>query len=354
MNKTKIIKIKAILFAYYQAFLIFISKNLNKPLNKPTSITLTVTNNCNSHCQHCHLWQSKPEKQLKFSQAKKILDKLHHWLGNFYLFFTGGEPFLNHDLPKIIKYAQKKGIICHVNSNALLINKSLAKKIIDSKLNSISISLDGAKPLTNDYIRGIPNGYEKVMQAMKLLKNGPEIYLNTVIMEPNVNQLISLIKLSKNIKASGIHFQNLLPTLSTKDTIKDMQQSSLWPKYKNLKLQIKKINKLNKIQKEKLIDNNNYLQQIIDYYRSPFSATKNIICTAGINNFIINKNGNVQLCFDFPSVGNIFKESPKNIWLNKNAQQQRKIIRRCQKLCKVTTCNQIDINRQIKVDSQNL
>ena len=354
MKKTKIIKIKSILSAYYQAFLISISKNLNKPLNKPTSITLTITNNCNSRCQHCHLWQNKPEKQLKFSQAKKILDKLYDWLGNFYLFFTGGEPFLNQDLPKIIKYAQKKGIICHVNSNALLINKSLAEKIIDSKLNSISISLDGANPSTNNSIRGIPNGYQKVIQAIKLLKNGPEIYLNTVIMKPNINDLIPLIRLSKNKKINGLHFQCLLPTLSSKDTVQNMLQSSLWPKYKNLKSEIKKINKLNKTQKEKLLDDDLYLQQIINYYQNPFSATKNIICRAGINNFIVDKNGDVHLCFDFPAVGNILKDSPKNIWLNQNSQQQRKLIRKCQKLCKITTCNKIDINRQIKVDSQNL
>ena len=346
-------KIKATVKAYYQSFLIAISKNSNKPFNKPTSITITVTANCNSHCQHCHLWQSKPEKQLTFTDAKKIIDNLHSWLGNFYLFFTGGEPFLNQDLTKIIKYAQSIGIICHVNSNAILINQKLAQKIIDSKLDSISISLDGAKASTNNQIRGISIAYQKAIQAIKLLQNGPNIYLNTVIMKPNINELIPLIKLSQQQKASGINFQCLLPTLSTKESVKNMQTGPLWPKYKNVKSQIQKIMKLESSKKYNLLADKNYLNQIIHYYQNPVTANQNTTCAAGINNFIIDNKGDVRLCFDMPPIGNIFKTSAKKIWLSQKAQKQRAVIRKCQKLCKTTFCNKIDINRQIKVESQN-
>jgi hypothetical protein len=338
---------------FYQRFLIFISKNLNKPFNKPTSVIIDITQNCILHCQQCNLWKTKPEKQMTFSQAKKIINKLYDWLGNFYLFFTGGEPLINNDLPKIIKYAQSKGIVCHVNSNAFLIDKKLAKQLINSKLDSISISLDGAKASTHDSLRGTPGTFKKVINAIKLLQNGPKIYLNTVIMRPNINELTSLIKLAKKEKTNGLNFQCLLPTLATQDNIKDTQKGLLWPKFKTLKSQIQKIIKLNKSQKDTLLADKNYLEQIINYYHDPIATNKKIICAAGINNFIISKKGDVRLCFTMPPIGNILKDSAKQIWISKKAQQQRKNIRNCQQVCKVIGCNKIDINRQIEVESKN-
>ena len=343
---------KIIFKVHYQRLLIKISKYLNKPLNKPTSIMINVTQNCILHCRQCDLWKTKPEKQMTFNQAKVIIDKLHNWLGNFYLFFTGGEPFLNKNLPKIIKYAQNIGIICHVNSNAFLIDENLAKKIIDSKLDSISISLDGAKASTHDYLRGTPGTYRKVTKAIKLLQGGPKIYLNTVIMKQNISELTDLISFCQK-NTNGINFQCLLPTLTSKDDLNDLQKSSLWPKFNKLKLEIKKIIKLDETKKTKLLVNKNDLNQIINYYRNPALVNKSITCVAGINNFIVDQKGDVKLCYGFPVVGNLLKSSAKDIWLNKHAQKQRKSMRKCQNSCKVIKCNKIDTNRQIKVESQN-
>lgn len=344
---------KIIFRVYYQRVLIKISKYLNRPLNKPTSIMINVTQNCILHCRQCDLWKTKPEKQMTFNQAKEIIDQLHNWLNNFYLFFTGGEPFINKDLPKIIKYAQSIGIVCHVNSNAFLIDEKLAKQIIDSKLDSISISLDGAQASTHDYLRGTPGTYKKVIKAIKLLKNGPKIYLNTVIMKQNVSELTQLISLSQK-NTNGINFQCLLPTLTSKDDLNDLQKSSLWPKFNKLKSEIKKITKLIKNQKTNLLLKENDLNQIIDYYQKPVSVNKHIVCAAGINNFIVDQKGDVKLCYGFPIIGNIFKSSPKNIWLSKKAQSQRKAIRKCQNSCKLIKCNKVDIKRQIDVDLQFL
>jgi len=354
----KIIKkyftIKIIFNVYYQKFLIYISKYLNKPLNKPTSIMITVTQNCILHCRQCNLWKTKPEKQMTFDEAKIIIDRLHDWLGNFYLFFTGGEPFINKNLPDIIKYAQSMGIICHVNSNAFLIDKKLAKKIIDSNLNSISISLDGAKSSTHDYIRRTPGAYKKVIKAIKLLQNGPKIYLNSLIIKQNTSELIDLIKLSQNQKSNGINFQCLLPTLASNEKNIDLPKNKLWPKSKKVELEMKNIIKMDPSEKPNLITTNNELNKIINYYKDPFSNNKDIVCAAGINNFIVDQNGDVKLCYGMPKVGNIFKSSAKNIWLNEKTQKQRKTIRKCQNFCKVIKCNQIDINRQIDVELQFL
>lgn len=354
INKLKKIKLtlKIIIKTYFQKFLISISKYSNKPLNKPTSIMINVTQNCFLHCRQCDLWKTKPEKQMTFDQAKIIINKLHNWLGNFYLFFTGGEPFINKDLPKIIKYAQDIGIVCHVNTNAFLIDKNLSKKIIDSRLDSISISLDGGKASTHDYLRGTPGTYNKVIEAIKLLQNGPKIYLNTVIMKQNVSELIRLISLSQK-NTDGINFQCLLPTLTSKDDLNDLQKSSLWPKFNRLKTEIKKIIKLTETKKTNLLANKDDLNQIINYYQNPFSVNKDTMCAAGINNFIVDQKGDVKLCYGLPIIGNIFKSSAKSIWLSQKAQKQRKIIRKCQNSCKVIKCNKIDINRQIEVESQS-
>lgn len=344
--KKILFKIKYTVKINWQKNLINLSINLNRPLNKPTSIIIDITPNCVLRCQQCNLWKTPPHVHLTFAQAKIIIDKLHKWLGNYYLFFTGGEPFLNPNLPKIIKYAESKGIFTHVNSNAFLINKDLSKKIIDSKLSAISISLDGASPSTHDKLRGVKNAYKNAIQAIRLLKKNKKIaiYLNTVIMQPNLKDLEQLIKIAQKEKTNGLTFQCLLPTLATNETTNQTKNSPLWPNVSSLKKILNKI--IKKIPQNKIIlSTENDLQLAKKYYANP-NYLDSFKCNAGINNFIINYLGEVKLCWHFPKIGNIFKENPKNIWLNHESAKQRKIIRTCKKPCKIIACNQINIERQ--------
>ena len=133
MNLPKKIKYcQVILSTWYQDMLIKASLNSNKPLNKPTSIIFNLTPNCVLKCRQCDIWKNPPEKHISYDEAKIIIDKLHSWLGNCYIFFTGGEPLMNKDLPKIIGYAYSQGTISHINSNATLIDENMAKKLVPS------------------------------------------------------------------------------------------------------------------------------------------------------------------------------------------------------------------------------
>jgi MoaA/NifB/PqqE/SkfB family radical SAM enzyme len=355
MNLTKKIKLVQVdISTWWQDILIKASTRLNKPLNKPTSITFNLTPNCVLKCRQCDIWKNPPEKQLSFKEAKIIIDRLHSWLGSFYLFFTGGEPLMNKDLPKIIDYAYKLGIISHLNSNAVLLDKTMAKKLIDSHLYAISISIDGAKAKTHDYLRGVPGTFDKAIQAIKNLQefsNIPKIYINTVIMKDNVKELQSLINIAKKHKTNGIFFQCLLPNFGQKSENKAFKDNPLWPKFTDISTVLKKIIKSTKSEPLILTSENDF-KTAIKYYRNPHIFNQST-CAAGVNNFVVDHCGNVRLCFNFTSIGNIIKSKPQTLWWNKIAQSQRQEIRNCQQSCKIIACNKADTRRN-KVAALNL
>lgn len=329
----------------YQILLIKLSKNLNRPLCQPTSIIISITPNCPLRCRQCDIWKSPSSKTISLKEGIYIVDKLQKWLDTYCLYITGGEPFLNQDLTKIIKYAENNKITTNVNTNGVLINQKLSSSIIDSKLSNITFSLDGANPTTHDYLRGVKGTFKKTLQAIRSLSssnNHPHIYINSIIMKKNQEELIDLIKIAETEKVDGITFQNLLPNLASKKTIHD--NNPLWPTDINrIKKIIKKIIFLSKT--KKIIHSSEAdLRQLSDYYTDPESLAK-LQCSAGINNFIVDHQGDVYLCFNFASIGNIFKDNPRDIWLGQKAQNQREKIRRCQEYCKITACNRIDTNR---------
>jgi MoaA/NifB/PqqE/SkfB family radical SAM enzyme len=300
-----------------------------------------ISPSCVLKCQQCDIWRNSPETPISFEKSKILIDKIYEWLGPFYLFFTGGEPLMNPDLLKIIKYCSNLGISTHLNTNAFLINDSLAKKLIESGLTAVSISLDGASSSTHDSLRGKNGVFDQVIKAINLFKkyqelNKPKIFINTVIMNQNTNELVDLSKLVASLNCEGINFQCLLPNLGI---IHEKPTVNLWPSTKKLKpilSQLKKDLSSNK----KILHSPDFFDSVLKYYKNPHYLD-NKPCTAGINNFIFDHNGQVKLCFEFPGVGNLYKNSAKDIWFNSVSQKQRIHIRNCKQTCKIIACNQL-------------
>lgn len=331
----------------WEGNLIKLSQSLDKPHNKPTSIIINLTPNCVLRCRQCDIWKNAPAQHLNLNDAKTILDKLRGWLGPTYVFFAGGEPLMNKQLPQMIGYAYKIGILSHVNSNAVLINQSVAQKLCDNRMFAISISLDGANHSTHDYLRGQAGTFDKVIKAIKLLQNqedgSPSIYLNTVMMKDNVDELSALVQLAKDLRTQGITFQCLLPNLGSADTEISPDKNPLWPKTKDITDALRRIIKIARSE-PLVLTRPAQLKTAINYYKDPHFLDS-ITCAAGINNFIIDHQGDVRLCFGFPPIGNILTDSPANIWWSKEAQRQRSQIRSCRQSCKVILCNQSDLRR---------
>jgi radical SAM protein with 4Fe4S-binding SPASM domain len=137
----------------------------------PFHLVLESGNVCNLRCPLCptpHREQRIPKGMLTLENTKKIIDQFPMLIHlNLSLW---GEPLLNRDIFDIIGYAKQKGIEVLIQSNLNRLDQDMAQMLIDSRLDILQISLDGASQKTYEKYR-IGGDFEKVMKNIKLLRH---------------------------------------------------------------------------------------------------------------------------------------------------------------------------------------
>lgn len=276
---------------------------------KPSYIYLSATSRCNLSCLYCKTWKSE-DNELRLDQLKKILLKMKDWLGPFTVEIAGGEPLLRKDITQIIKFCTVNKIITKITTNGTLLNKKLSEDLENAGLSSLNISLDGIGEV-NDKTRG-KGTFDKITKNLRQV-NMP-ITISTVITSHNKKHLNELSEFCEKNKYDLI-IQGFITNLGYKEDNK-----RLWPKNPTFE-NIKTIN--------------SQLDQIKEYYKNK----KGKSCES-YNNFIINEQGKVQICFYMKPIGNLLKESPEPIWNSDKAKKLRKKIQTCNKSCSLLNCNQ--------------
>ena len=129
---------------------------------------------CNIECRNCYI-ESSPKNDslayLTFEEVKSFIDEaVNKNLGTNEIGFTGGEPFMNKDIMKMIDYSLRKGLKVLVLSNAMKPMLNRTKELI--KLNhsnlTIRVSIDHYEKEKHEEIRG-KNTYDVMMQGLKWL-----------------------------------------------------------------------------------------------------------------------------------------------------------------------------------------
>lgn len=323
-------------------------KNLTlKPVDyaKPSHVHMRLTLRCNLSCRHCDIWKAKDNRsELSTHEWKTIISKIHDWLGPFKLELAGGEMFLRGDIVDIIKYASAKGISANITTNAMLVNVILAKSIIEAGLRAVTISLDGYRSQTHNYIRNNENAYKTVMENAnnfylhKERKKPFDINLATVITDHNLDELEDLVMLTKNGIFSSITFQALDNNFHAQYYPLWFENNEFWPK------DIVKINKamdtLISLKFKGYAINNSFeqLNAMKEYFNNSPGMSFNS-CSTGEKNLIVNELGQVLLCWNMPPVANLLDDLPVNIWNNELSKKRRGEIKRCKRTCRILNCN---------------
>jgi heme b synthase len=128
------------------------------------------------------------------------------------LILTGGEPLLRPDFFDIAAYAVQKGLRIAIATNGTLIDEALARKIAETGVSRVSISLDGARAETHDDFRGIPGSYAAALQGLQHLQAlGVPCQINTTVAKHNAGELAAILRLCLDLGVQALHIFMLVP-----------------------------------------------------------------------------------------------------------------------------------------------
>ena len=129
---------------------------------------------CNLTCKNCYI-ESSPKNDrlsyLSFDEFKMFINEsIQNEMGTEEIGFTGGEPFMNKDIFKMIKYSLDNGFKTLVLTNAMkpmMNNKNELNKLNHLNL-TIRVSIDHYNKDKHEQIRG-PNSWDPMIEGLKWL-----------------------------------------------------------------------------------------------------------------------------------------------------------------------------------------
>ena len=135
------------------------------------SVELAINYECNAKCDMCYARDLLDIKKTNLSvgQIKSIWGQAHK-LGAVHVNITGGEPLLEKDLVRIIKYFKPYKTIITINTNGVLLNEKKIDELEKARVDIIKISIDSPLPQEHDKSRGYKGCFESAVSALRYLK----------------------------------------------------------------------------------------------------------------------------------------------------------------------------------------
>ncbi|MBF0378182.1 MAG: heme b synthase [Desulfamplus sp.] len=173
-----------------------------------------TTRRCNLSCVHCraaaedHIY----ENELNTQSAMTLMDQIRE-VGQPIIILTGGEPLLRPDIFEIAEYGTKIGLRMVMALNGTMITQEVAKKMKESGIKRISVSLDGSTKESHDKFRGVDGAFDGALNGIRLAKEaGIEFQINTTITKANLDEIPKILSLAESLGAAAHHIFLLVPT----------------------------------------------------------------------------------------------------------------------------------------------
>lgn len=189
------------------------SRTKQKKIFEPKWLAWEITGRCNLNCIHCRSSSTMGSDQGDFSleEAKALIDEITSFAKPVVV-LSGGEPLLREDVFDIAAYGTEKGLRMALASNGSLIDDEICRRIKESGIRIVSLSLDGSTPAIHDDFRKQPGAFEATLRAAEhLKKHGIEFLVNSSFTKRNQDDISNVYRLAKKIGAVAWYMFMIVP-----------------------------------------------------------------------------------------------------------------------------------------------
>lgn len=174
----------------------------------PFNISIEPTTSCNLGCPECPSGLksfTRDTGTLSVDFYNKFLHEVQRDLIYLYFYFQG-EPYLHPDFLSLVKAASEKNIYTVTSTNAHFLSARKATETVQSGLDRILISIDGASQETYEsYRKGgklakVIEGTKNLVKAKSQLNSStPHIIIQFLVVKPNEHEIPEILQLGKDL-----------------------------------------------------------------------------------------------------------------------------------------------------------
>ena len=327
-------------------------------------VSLRITDMCNLRCHTCGQWGDngyligKSLKQLKQRELpvevyKKLVDDVVEMGGKPIWYIWGGEPMLYPGLIELLHYIHDKGMPISLVTNSTRVAKYADDIVETCKI--LHISVDGPDAETHNKQRpGTTTAYDNfasvkaALEAVKASKEKkgvsfPFLAPITCITQYNIDQIVDIYKFTSNYadaqvlyltwwidqNSADAHTNDFKRRFGFEPTThqgwigdwKEFDHVAILDRFDEMKTIFNEKGKCPPIMMPSITTDD----ELATYYSEHNATFGYNQCVSIFMTVEVNSNGNVSLCRDYNDyvIGNIGKESIKDIWNNEKARKFR-------------------------------
>jgi radical SAM protein with 4Fe4S-binding SPASM domain len=183
-------------------------------LRSPLYVVWETTLDCNARCVHCYsdAYFGHGPQYWTLEQSLDLVDQIAD-AGVLILALSGGEVLLRKDWEEIVRRAVSRGLRVTFATNGILVKKEVARRIAESGVFNVTVSLDGATAATHEMIRRVPGIFEKACGAVRnLVDVGVRTTVGFTPMKPNLAEAPAMIELAYRLGANKINLTEYVYT----------------------------------------------------------------------------------------------------------------------------------------------
>lgn len=312
-------------------------------VTKPVTFYGLVNERCNVKCRYCEYWRlPKYKDEMTIEEWQKALLSVKDFVGTFSISFSGGEPFIKPGFLDLMTFCHENGIHAGVTTNGSALNRKNAARLVAAHPWNLNVSVDAPDGELHDYLRGWPGLFQKLSEGIRLVREERDkqgidfpIIIKPTINKRNFRYLPDMVKWVKEIGATALNFQPM-------DRWTPETYDELWiepDEYEDLQRVVDTMLEL-KHKGEPILNSELVISLLVRHFREESAPPEAMPCRVGMRDFFIRTNGDIEVCFFYPSIGNIKEQSAREIWYGPKAREIRRETVECDKLCLYTCLSQ--------------